>query len=116
MWHGHTFGIAESAGSQLQCRDGPGRAEEYGGSDERDMEAGYSGAGASSFKSRSLRTVVRDLATCLAGSATDEQGRSDGPHLTCVTPVAELVDQPWMSRRPTELVPSLGRECALIEQ
>jgi hypothetical protein len=42
--------------------------------------------------------------------------KSGGPHPTCVTPVAELVDQSWMGRGPIKLVSSLGRECALIEQ
>ncbi len=52
----------------------------------------------------------------LPGMAARDQRRSGGLHLMFVASVAELVDQSWMGRRPIELVPSLGRECALIEQ
>jgi hypothetical protein len=53
--HVDTFGLAGATGSQLQCRDDPGRAEEYGGGDERDVEAGYSGCGSGAGGQRAVQ-------------------------------------------------------------
>jgi hypothetical protein len=36
--------------------------------------------------------------------------------LVAVAPVAEFLDKSWVGRRPVELISSLGRDGALIEQ
>src|SRR5450755_4901062 len=57
--HVHTFGLADPVGAQLQCRDGPGRAEEYGGAYERDVEAGYSGCRNGAGSDRAVEEACR---------------------------------------------------------
>lgn len=59
-WH-LRFILARPAGSQLQRRDGPGRAKKHCAADERDMKARYAGCLKGAESDRSVEEAIRSV-------------------------------------------------------